>query len=102
MWLPERSGTIILAGRVRRDDHDRAGGCARELRGKSTHSTSSRPIPATRANHDHHRRLLSGDPREFACAVADLRAAIGAALAGVLARDPLEQPLTISVRLRAA
>ena len=58
--------------------------------------TAPTPIPAMRANHDHHRRLLAGDPRELACAVADFRTAIGAALEAVLARDPLEQPLTRS------
>jgi hypothetical protein len=60
------------------------------------------PRPATRANDDHHRRLLAGDPREFAGAVADFGTAIGVAFEAVLARDPVEQLLTRSVRLHAA
>jgi hypothetical protein len=59
-------------------------------------------MPATRANDDQHRHLFAGDPREFAGAVADFRAAIGGAFEVVLARDPVEQPLTLSVRLSTA
>src|SRR5881227_3763720 len=92
----------MLTLRARRDDHDGAGGCAAELRGKPTQPTAPTPIPATRANNDHHRHLLASDPRELAGAVADFRTAIGAAFQAVLARDPLEQPLTPTVRLRAA
>src|SRR5450755_2313693 len=59
-------------------------------------------MPAARANDDYHRRLLAGDPREFACAVADFRTAIGGAFEVVLTRDPFEQPRTRLVRLQAA
>ncbi len=58
-------------------------------------------MPATRANDDHRRCLLAGDPREFAGAVAGFRTAISGALEVVLARDLLEQPLTRGVRLHA-
>jgi hypothetical protein len=54
------------------------------------------------AKDDHHRHLLAGDPREFACAVADFGSAIGAALEAVLSGDPLEQPLTTFLRLHVA
>ena len=54
------------------------------------------------AKDDHHRRLLAGDPRELACAVANFRTAIGVALEAVRARDPLEQPPTAFLRLYAA
>jgi hypothetical protein len=59
-------------------------------------------MAATRANDHYHRRLLAGDPREFAGAIADFRTAIGGAFEVVLARDPFEQPLTPSARLHAA
>jgi hypothetical protein len=62
----------------------------------------SAPVPHTRADDDDHRSLLSGDPGEFACEVADFRAPIDVAFKLVCAHDPLEQPLSSSVRLYAA
>jgi hypothetical protein len=55
-----------------------------------------------RAKDDHGRRLLTGDPREFACTVADLCPAIRIALEVVLEHDPLEQPLTFLLNLYPA
>src|SRR5689334_17907580 len=100
--MPEQSGTVILAPRALRDDHDGAWGCAPELCGKRADAAASTARPATRANDDHHRRLLAGDPRELAGPVAGFRTAIGAAAEAVLARDPVEQLLTRSVRLNSA
>ena len=54
------------------------------------------------AKDDHHRRLLAGNPRKLACAVADLCPAISAGLEAVRARDPLEHPLTAFSRVHVA
>jgi hypothetical protein len=53
------------------------------------------------AKDDHRCRLLAGDPRELARAVADFGPPIGAAVEAVRVRDPLEQPLTVFLRLDA-
>jgi len=53
------------------------------------------------AKDDHRCRLLAGDPRELARAVADFGPAIGTAVEAVRPRDPLEQPPTLFLRLDA-
>jgi hypothetical protein len=58
-------------------------------------------MPGIRSDKDYDHPLLAGNPCELACAVADFRPAIGATLDMVGARDPLEQPLTLLLRLHA-
>jgi hypothetical protein len=101
MWLPERSGGFTLASRARRDDQDGAGSGAPELRGKLADQPSATPRSATRADNDHGRCLLTGDPRQLACAVADFRTVIGCDFEAVPARNPLKQPLARLLRLHA-